>query len=525
MTATADVTYSRLIVDALTARPDREAFVLGDRRLTYGQTADLTGRIQQVLAKHGVGLGVGVATLSPNMPETWMVQAATYLLGGRYSGLHPLGSVDDHVRLCADADIRVIVAHPDFAETAAAVVARAPGVEHVLGLGRTELGEDLLGLADGMSSIRLNPGPAGPDDVAWLQFTGGTTGEPKGVPNTQRACAAQAQIWLSSYGVPDRGRYLASSPITHAALLTILPTLLRGGTVVLHKGFDPEAWLATVAAERIDIALMVPTMVSAVLDALRPGHHDLSSMRTLLYGAAPMSRTRIAEAWERIGPVLRQGYACSEAGGPIAVLAPEDHDPAGPRPELLDSCGRTAIGVRTEILDPDGHPVPDGEVGEICVRAPGVMRGYWRRPDLSAQVLKHGWLYTGDMGRRDEQGYLYLVDRSKDMIISGGFNVYPREVEDVLMEHPSLAAAAVIGTPDERWGEAVRAVVTARPGVTVSHDELAAELKALVRRRKGPHYAPKAVDVVDALPMTPVGKIDKKALRAPYWTGHTRQVH
>jgi acyl-CoA synthetase (AMP-forming)/AMP-acid ligase II len=177
--------------------------------------------------------------------------------------------------------------------------------------------------------------------------------------------------------------------------------------------------------------------------------------------------------------------------------------------------------VRTEILDPDGAPVPDGEVGEICVRAPGVMRGYWRRPDLSAQVLKHGWLYTGDMGRRDEQGYLYLVDRSKDMIISGGFNVYPREVEDVLMEHPALAAAAVIGTPDPRWGEAVRAIVTVRPGAVVDPDEL----KALVRRRKGPHYAPKAVDVVSDLPMTPVGKIDKKALRAPFWAGHARQVH
>ena len=520
MSANVDVTYSRLIVHALTARPEREAFVLGDRRLTYGQTADLTGRIQQVLAAHGVGLGAGVATLSPNTPETWMVQAATYLLGGRYSGLHPLGSVDDHARLCADADIRVLVVHPDHAETAAEVVARAPGVAHVLGLGRTELGPDLLVRADAAPSIRLDPGPAGLDDVAWLQFTGGTTGEPKGVPNTQRACAAQAQVWLSSYGVPDRGRYLASSPITHAALLTILPTLLRGGTVVLHQGFDPEAWLATVAAERIDIALMVPTMVAAVLDALRPGH-DLTSLRTLLYGAAPMSRTRIAEAWERIGPVLRQGYACSEAGGPIAVLEPADHDPAGPRPELLDSCGRTAIGVRTEILDPDGAPVPDGEVGEICVRAPGVMRGYWRRPDLSAQVLKHGWLYTGDMGRRDEQGYLYLVDRSKDMIISGGFNVYPREVEDVLMEHPALAAAAVIGTPDPRWGEAVRAIVTVRPGAVVDPDEL----KALVRRRKGPHYAPKAVDVVSDLPMTPVGKIDKKALRAPFWAGHARQVH
>jgi len=454
------------------------------------------------------------------MPETWMVQAATYLQGGRYSGLHPLGSVDDHVRLCADADIRVLVVHPDFADTAAAVAARSPGIEHVLGLGETELGKDLLVLADSMSSIRLTPGPAGLDDIAWLQFTGGTTGEPKGVPNTQRACAAQAQIWLNSYGVPDRARYLASSPITHAALLTILPTLLRGGTVVLHKGFDPEAWLATVAAERIDIALMVPTMVSAVLDTLRP-EHDLSSMRTLLYGAAPMSRTRIGEAWERLGPVLRQGYAASEAGGPIAVLEPEDHDPAGARSELLDSCGRTAIGVQTAILDPDGAPVANGEVGEICVRAPGVMAGYWRRPDLSEQVLRHGWLYTGDMGRRDEQGYLYLVDRSKDMIISGGFNVYPREVEDVLMEHPALAAAAVIGTPDERWGEAVRAVVTLRPGATVDPDEL----KALVRRRKGPHYAPKAVEVVETLPTTPVGKIDKKALRAPYWAGHDRQVH
>ncbi|MTD55471.1 AMP-binding protein [Amycolatopsis pithecellobii] len=514
-------TYCELIVDALSRHPRREAFVHGARRLSYAQTADLTSRLQQVLAEHRIEPGAGVATLSGNLPETWMVQAATYLLGGRYSGLHPLGSIDDHVRVCADAEIRLLVVHPDFAAVAAAVAERSPGIEHVLTLGPSELGEDLLALAGKRSPARLMPGAATLEDVAWLQFTGGTTGEPKGVPNTQRACAAQAQIWLTSYGVPENPRYLASSPITHAALLTILPTLLRGGTVVLHSGFDPEAWLATVEAERINIALMVPTMVSAVLDTMGSGRHDLSSMRTLLYGAAPMSRSRIAEAWERMGPVLWQGYACSEAGGPIAVLEPSDHDPGGRRPELLNSCGRTAIGVRTAILDPDGNEVPHGEIGEICVRARGVMRGYWRRPELTAQVLKHGWLYTGDLGYRDDEGYLYLVDRSKDMIISGGFNVYPREVEDVLMEHPALAAAAVIGTPDERWGEAVRAIVTAREGAAVD----VGELKALVRKRKGPHYTPKVIEVVETLPTTPVGKIDKKALRAPYWAGLDRQVH
>ena len=214
-----------------------------------------------------------------------------------------------------------------------------------------------------------------------------------------------------------------------------------------------------------------------------------------------------------------QLYAQSEAPNTVTVLHQHEHDPE--RPERLASCGTPCAGVLVRLLDDDGHEVPDGEVGEICVRGPLVMQGYWNKPEETAQAFRHGWLYTGDMARRDADGYLYIVDRSKDMIISGGFNVYPREVEDVLSQHPAVASAAVVGIPDAKWGEAVHAQVVLRAGASVA----AEELMALVRERKGAVQAPKSIEFVAALPVTGLGKLDKKAIRAKFWQGQQRAVH
>jgi len=237
-----------------------------------------------------------------------------------------------------------------------------------------------------------------------------------------------------------------------------------------------------------------------------------------------MSPTRLIEGMQVFGPVFMQLYAQSEAPNTITVLHQHEHDPQH-HPERLASCGTPCVGTQVRLLDDDGQPAPDGEVGEICVRGPLVMKGYWNKPEETAQALRHGWLYTGDMARRDADGYLYIVDRSKDMIISGGFNVYPREVEDMLSQHPSVASAAVVGVPDVQWGEAVRALVVLRPGAQVDPVALATELMAWVRERKGAVQAPKAIDFVDALPMTGLGKLDKKAIRAKFWQGQERAVH
>jgi fatty-acyl-CoA synthase len=237
----------------------------------------------------------------------------------------------------------------------------------------------------------------------------------------------------------------------------------------------------------------------------------------LLYGASPMAPSRLAEALERIGPVFSQLYGQSECY-PIAALPRADHDPA--RPELLTACGFATAASQVALLDEDGQEVPPGEPGEICVRSPIVMRGYWKQPEATEEAFAHGWLHTGDVARQDGQGRLYIVDRKKDMVVTGGFNVYPREVEDVLATHPAVALAAVVGVPDARWGEAVKAYVVLKPGSQVA----AQELTALVRNAKGAVHAPKQVEFAASLPLTPLGKLDKKALRAAAWAGQARGV-
>ncbi len=512
--------YGSLIVEALTRYRIREAFVLGDRRVTYAETADTTARILRVMHDLGVRRGCGVGVLSPNAPEVFMTQAATFLSGARYSGLHPMGSVDDHVFLCDDAEIELLVVHPMFADTAAAIADKAASIRHVLTIGACDGFANLLDLAAAADPGRLRALAVDEEEVGWLQYTGGTTGRPKGAMLSHRALVQEVQSLTAAWGLPETPRYLASSPITHAAVLPLLPTLVRGGTVVLQQGFDPQAWLHAIAAERINYTFLVPTMLYTLLDKTDPTSVDTSSLETLVYGAAPMSATRIEETQDVFGPIVMQVYGQTECVGMTTSLRKDEHDPIG-RPELLASCGRPVPGVKVQLLDDAGFPVADGEIGEIAVRSRTVMNGYWKRPEETADTLRDGWLHTGDMAHTDDDGFFYLVDRKKDMIVTGGFNVFAKEVEDVIAAHEDVSAVAVIGVPDDKWGEAIAAFVVARPGATID----VAELTASVRARKGPHQTPKRLEIVPDLPMTALGKVDKKSLRATHWAHQTRQVN
>jgi fatty-acyl-CoA synthase len=513
------VTYDEVVLTALRRFPDRIAFRQEGRAITYRETAEHLSRWTAVLVQHGFRPGQGVGILSPNRPEVWLGQTAPILAGGRYTALHPLGSLDDHVYACNEAELRFLLVDPAYAERAARLREMSPAVEAVFTFGPAGVGEDLLALAGRVPAAALEPGPHGPEDIAWLLYTGGTTGVPKAAMLPERAIAQMVFSVLTGWDLPGEMRYLACAPISHAAGMLVTPTLLRGGTVILQRSFDPAAWLAEVAAERVTLALLVPTMIYAVLDHPGLDRTNLSSLQTIMYGASPMSPARMAEALERIGPVFCQLYGQTECAGLATSLWRAEHD----RTDLhrLTSCGKPIPGVRVAILDDDGRPRPDGEPGEICVQGPSVMLGYWRQPELTAAALAGGWLRTGDMGICDSDGYVYIVDRKKDMVVSGGFNVFPREIEDVLTAHHAVSNVAVIGVPDEKWGEAVKALVVVRPGAAVE----AAELIRLVRDKKGPVYAPKSVEFVDALPLTAVGKADKKVLRARYWAGQERQVH
>jgi fatty-acyl-CoA synthase len=513
------VTYGELIVTALRRFPDRIAFQQDDRRLTYRQTADLLARWIAVFTQYRLGRGEGVGVLSPNRPEVWLAQAASVMAGGRYTALHPLGSLDDHLYACNEAELRFIVVDPAYAERAAKLLDASPAVEAVFTLGAAGVGDDLTALAERVTPGPLQAGPHGADDICCLLYTGGTTGVPKAAMLPERAIAQMVFSVLTGWDLPAEMRYLACAPISHAAGMLTTPTLLRGGTVILHRAFDPGAWLATVASERVTLALLVPTMIYAVLDHRALDVTDLSSLQTIMYGASPMSPARMAEAIERIGPVFCQLYGQTECAGLATSLWRAEHDPKDLH--RLTACGKPIPGVRVTVRDDEGRMTPDGEPGEICVQGASIMQGYWKQPALTDAALGEGFLRTGDIAVRDGDGYLYIVDRKKDMIVSGGFNIFPREIEDVLTTHPAVSNVAVIGVPDEKWGEAVKALVVARPGARVTADEI----MHLVRDRKGPVYAPKTVEFLEALPLTPVGKADKKALRARYWAGQTRNVH
>jgi fatty-acyl-CoA synthase len=334
-----------------------------------------------------------------------------------------------------------------------------------------------------------------------------------------RSGAAMSQIMLTEWEWPDEPRFLMCTPLSHAGAAFFIPVLLLGGSLVVLPYFEPGLVLETIERERITATMVVPTMLYMLMDHPDFATRDLSSLETVYYGAAAMSPTRLAEAIDKLGPIFFQYYGQAEAPMTICVLRKDEHDVA--RPERLATCGRPVPWVHVALLDDFGNEVPRGEPGEICVRGPLVMQGYWNKPEQTAEAFAGGWLHTGDIAREDDEGYYTIVDRKKDMIVSGGFNVFPREVEDVISSHPSVAAVAVIGVPDDRWGEAVKAVVVPRPGAEIVADELI----ELVKRAKGSVHAPKSVDVAESIPLSPLGKPDKKALRAQYWQDADRLVN
>lgn len=510
-------TASALIFRALRRFPDRIAFAWDGGHITYAGTLALIGQMQSVMAPAVTAKPLRVALLSANRAEAWCAEAAVQALGGSVTWLHPMGSLSDHLDQLNDARVDALVLDVRaFRSHAGELAVAMKHLGNIWTLGPATFGNDLLAAAERMGSATARD-CSRPEDIVTLNYTGGTTGKSKAAMRRQRGHAAMWLAIMADFELPEVPRYLAAAPISHVAGTKVAPVLLRGGTVHLMQRFDSGQFLATVQRERINMSLLVPTMIYTLLDDPSFARTDLSSLELLIYGASPMSPTRLLESMVRIGPVLSQLYGQTECY-PIAVLRKGDHQTE--RPDLFGSCGAPIASTQVCLLDDNGRPVAAGSVGEVCVRAAHAMETYWNREDLTRETLVDGWLHTGDLARQDEQGYLFIVDRKKDMIVSGGFNVYPREIEDVLSSDPSVSAAAVIGVPDAKWGEAVMAVVVPRPGVEVNVESL----KKLVRERKGSQHAPKHVEIVRALPLTPLGKVNKKALREPYWAGNDRQV-
>lgn len=505
--------YVDIILDGLAEEPGHEILVADDYRLTARDFRSLVHRLARALRECGVGPGRTVTLLCGNLPETVAVRYAVNLLGAHFNHLYTRLSADVQALMMADVETYAFVVDPRLAGRAAELLALVPPVEHVLLLGAAPaggdpgaggLGEDLLALAEQqpdtpvISAVRA-------EDLCFIRHSGGTTGHPKGVRSTfgrMQEGIARTRELFSGTGRRD----LVCTPLSHAAGFIADSTLSAGGTVVLHYAFDPADILATIGRERITNMMLLPPLLYQVLDHPDSAHADLSSLRQITYGGTPSSPVRIAEALRRFGPVLQQGYGQFEAGA-VSVLPATEHDPDSP--EILRTAGRPVPGVEVEIRDEAGRPLPAGEVGEICIRSGQMMEGYWKNPELTAQVLRDGWMHTGDLGTLDEKGYLSVVDRIKDMIPVVGGHVYTTELEDFLNTHPAVRQSAVYGVKGAGGHEHIRTTVVTTPGATVTPEEL----RSWVREGRGPMYEPDHVEFADTLPLTDAGKPDKKLLR------------
>jgi fatty-acyl-CoA synthase len=507
-----------LMVAALKRHRDRPVMHLGDTTLTGGETAARISQYVQAFEELGAGSGTHAALLALNRPEVLFILGAGQTQGYRRTSLHPLGSADDHAYVINDAGITTLVIDPMFTERALALLEKCPGLTQVLTIGPVpeplaDVGRDLVAAAESFEPRPLAAKLLDPDHIVSITYTGGTTGKPKGVIGTARAMSTMTQVQLAEWEWPESPRFLMCTPLSHAGAAFFVPTVIKGGTLYVLARFDPAEVLRTIEEQRITATMLVPSMLYALMDHPDSRSRDLSSLETVYYGASAINPVRLKEAIERFGPIFAQYYGQSEAPMVISYLARGDHDD-----RRLASCGRPSAFLRTALLGEDGEPVPVGEPGEICVAGPLLAGGYWNLPDETDATFRDGWMHTGDVAREDEDGFWFIVDRTKDMIVTGGFNVFPREVEDVVAEHPAVAQVGVIGTPDEKWGEAVTAIVVLRDGHELT-DDVVGEIRAMVKDRKGSVQAPKQVIATDALPLTGLGKPDKKALRAQYWNG------
>lgn len=521
-----------LLVGALKRHRDRPVLHLGDTTLTGGELAARISQYIQAFEALGAGSGATAGLLSLNRPEVLMITGAGQTQGFRRLALHPLGSLDDHAYVLSDSGATTLIIDPNpiFVERALGLLGKVDALKQILTIGPVppELagsGATVVDLNAAAATYQPRPLVAAelpPDHVTGLTYTGGTTGKPKGVMMTCQATTTMTTIQLAEWEWPDSPRFLMLTPLSHAGAAYFLPTLVKGGEMHVMAKFDPAEALKTIEEQRITATFLVPAMLYALMDHPDSHTRDLSSLETVYYGASAINPVRLAEAIARFGPIFAQNYGQSEAPMAISYLAKTDHDR-----KRLSSCGRPTLFARCALLDPEGNPVPQGEVGEVCVSGPLLSGGYWKLPQQTAETFRDGWLRTGDLAREDADGFWFIVDRVKDMIVTGGFNVFPREVEDVIAEHPAVSQVCVVGTPDDKWGEAVTAVVVLRRGAARDEESVAAmttEVQAAVKERKGSVHTPKQVVVVDALPFTGLGKPDKKAVRARFWAGATRSV-
>lgn len=499
-------------------RGDKVAVAFEGRDLTYAELDRRSDQVAGLLQQAGVKPGDRVAWLA-RASEAWFeIFFGVAKARACFAPINSRLAVPEVAFILKDSGANLFFVSPEFYEAAAAVVASIDRPIRVIAVGGGHpVFEDYAALRDAAPPPVLTE-PQATDDVLQL-YTSGTTGLPKGVRLSNRNYSAFLKLRHLvegfSYGADDT--VLILMPMFHVAGTNIsFSGLASGGRILLQAEFAPPQVLSAIEAERVAHAFLAPVMINALLQTPGVETTDFSSMKTISYGASPISEAVLAKATATFGCGFIQFYGMTETTGAGTTLAPGDH-----QGELMRACGRSWATLETRIADENGNALGAGEIGEIEIRGPIVMEGYWNRPEATAETIRpDGWLRTGDAGYRNEDGFFFVHDRVKDMIVSGGENVYPAEVENAILGCPGVADAAVIGVPDERWGEAVKAIVVAAPGARPDP----ADIIAYARGRIAAYKAPKTVDFIDALPRNPSGKVLRRELRKPYWEGRDRKV-
>lgn len=501
-------------------RPDGNFLVAEGMSIGYAEALSWCRRMARALREHGYEPGEHAAVLSGNSPYAYLCHIAIIAAGLRYIPINPTSAPADVARVLAKLDCDLLFYQKSAEPLVAAIRDKLPRLREYVALDPLDAADPQLRSFIGDAADQPLPDPPGLDDIAFLGPTGGTTGEPKGVMISHRALLDFVFKFRMEVDDPDPVM-LAAAPLTHAAGVLAYPMMAQGGRIVLMPKPDLGRFVDLIERERVSITFLPPTAIYRLLDIPGIAARDFSSLRYFLYGAAPMAEERLRQALTTFGPVMAQAYGQTECHTLITFMRPEDHFVGkGPTRQLapaarLRSCGRPTLGTRIEIRDDDGRVVDPGVRGEIFVASGLAMSGYYGDEPATRETLVNGFIRTGDIGVMDADGFLSIVDRKKDMVISGGFNVYPAEVERALALHPAVADSAAFGLPHPVWGEEVNAAVELRPGHTAATDELIEHCRELL----GPVKAPKSLTIWANLPRSAAGKVLRREVRARALSG------
>jgi acyl-CoA synthetase (AMP-forming)/AMP-acid ligase II len=502
----------------------RPAMIFEGKRISYEELDRKTNRLAQGFYALGLEKGDRVAIQAWNRPEIAETEVACYKAGMVRIPINARLSPAETSAILNNAEVKAVLADRQHLEPLLESRQSLETVRHFIDLdgafsGVQSLEKFLAGNRDADPEVEV-----GTDDLAVITYSSGTTGKLKGIMQSygNRMAMIRKALMFPEVRIRPGDTLIHVGPITHVSGMLLMPLFFTGGCNLILNRFDLDLLLETIQRERVNYAMVVPAMINFLLAYPKVTQYKFDSLKGIFYGAAPIAPARVEQAIDLFGPILIQGYGMSETTSFVTVLTASEHIAAlKNNPGRLGSCGRPVFETEVRVVNEKGEEVSPGEMGEITARGPDIMKGYYQDPELTGKTIVNGWIQSGDMAKVDEEGYIYIVDRKTEMIISGGFNIYPSEIEQVLYRHPAVLEACVLGVPDDQWGEAIKAVVVLKKGASATEEALIDYCRGELSSFK----KPKSVDFAAELPKNPNGKIARKTVKEKYWAGRERKVN